>query len=292
MAINLGSISAKTTKALALSNLVLVSPQSTVGYQPQNPPNDDGTPSTAEQPPALLFNYEGEQSILLESDITDHYVEDNSSRQDQIALKPEVVQTQGFIGELNNVPPPGLGLLKTITDRLTVLTAFAPGLTTTAQNVYNQASAGYALAKNIQNTAVSAWSSIKNTALDSNGQSVIGANGLAVAESQNRQQTAFQQFYGYWAARTLFTVQTPWCVIEDMAIQRVRPVQDAEATDFTTFEVTFKRIRTAKTQLTNQNGLGFLDGRAASQAAGITDLGVNTPVLSKSLSSGLSSMFG
>jgi hypothetical protein len=278
---NLSALVPLTTAATALSNLILVSPQSVVGYQPQNPPSSLGQPSTAQQPPAFLFNYEGEQSVTIESDITDHFVENNTAIQDQIALRPEIVTTHGFIGELTNIAPPALAAVKAIADKLVVVGAFTPVLSATALLAYAQAFQAYQVAINARDAAVSAFSSLTNTG---NGQSVVGSNGLVTQPNQNKQQIAFQQFYGYWRNRTLFTVQTPWAVFLNMAIRSLRAIQGEDTRVITDFEISFKMIRTAQTvtvPIIRQNRLN-------SQSAGPTNLGTSTPVPSISLSTGLS----
>jgi len=290
MGINLSALAPITTAAQSLSNLVLVTPQDTQGYAPQNPPKPDGTVSTAPKPPSLIFNYEGEQTITLESEVTNHYVEDNTAVQDQIALKPEIVTAKGYVGELNNVPPPGLALLKTAADRLTSINAYAPQISTTATLAYAEAFFLYQTAANVANTAVSAWSSIGNAFSSSGGQSVIGSSGLKVGTNQNKQQIMFQQFYGYWKTRTLFTVQTPWAVFQNMAILRLRAVQDEDSKVITDFEITFQMIRTASTQTKAGILSSSLDGRASSQASGLVDLGTSSPVPSINLSSGFAGM--
>lgn len=290
MAVNLSALAPITTAATALSNLVLVSPQSTVGYQPQNPPNADGTSSTAEAPPSFVFNYEGEQTVTLESDITDHFVEDNTAVQDQIALKPETITTHGFIGELNDVPPAALQILKTAADKLTTIGAYTPQLSETALLAYSEAFLLYQVAANAANSAVSAWSSIGNLVSGSNGQSVVGSSGIEVASSQNKQQTAFQQFYGFWRSRVLFTVQTPWAVFQNMAIRSLRAIQDAETNVITDFEVTFKMIRNAATISLAGGIAAALSGRASTQANGLSDLGTSSPTSSTSLAGGLTQM--
>lgn len=290
MALNLSSLGPITTAATALSNLVLVSPQSTVGYQPQNPPSADGSPSVAQQPPAFLFHYEGEQTVVLESDITDHFIEDNTSIQDQIALKPETITTHGFIGELNDIPPAALALLKTAAEKLTVIGAYAPQLSETALIAYSEAFLLYQVGANALNSAVSAWSSIGNAITGSNGQSVVGSNGLTVESSQNKQQTAFQQLYGYWRNRILFTVQTPWAVFQNMAIKTIRPIQSAETDVITDFELTFKMIRMARNITLNGGNPISLGGQLNSQAAPETDLGTSSPTSSIGLSQGLAGM--
>lgn len=280
---NLSALSSLTTSATALSNLILVSPQANLGYQPQNRSSDP----TAQQPPSILFHYEGEQSVAIESDITDHYVEDNTAIQDQIALKPEMITTHGFIGELNNVTPAGLSLLKTAAEKLSVISAYTPGLSTTALLAYANAFQLYQVGSNAINAAVSAWSSITGT----NGENVIDSNGLVTSnQNQSKQQICFQQFYAYWRTRTLFTVQTPWAIFKNMAIKNLRAIQDAETRMITDFEVTFKMIRTAQTQ----NAFALIplfEGRSIAQASSETNLGTSTPVPSTSLNSGLNSNY-
>jgi len=264
---NLSSLAPLTTAATALSNLILVTPNENTGYQPMN------ANKTGQLPPTILFHYEGEQTLTLESDITDHYIEDNTAIQDQVTLRPEVVTTHGFIGELNDIAPAGLAPLQAIADKLTVISAYTPVLSATALLAYNEAFQLYQVGNNAVNSAVSSWSS-------------IFGNG-----TQTKQQQCFQLFYGYWQARTLFTVQTPWGRFSSMAIKTLRAIQDAETNVITDFEVTFKMIRTAVTANTPGIGQSF-QGRLFSQAFGQVNNGIQTPVPSLGLNTQLSSSFG
>lgn len=279
---NLSSLSPITTAATALGNLILVSPQKTVGYQPQNPPNPDGSPSTSQQPPAILFHYEGEQSATLESDITDHFIEDNSAVQDQIALRPPVITTHGFIGELNDIAPPALQIIKTLADKLLVISAYTPALTTTALIAYTEALLLYEVTQGVAQSAVAAWSSITGT----NGESVIGSNGLIQQNNQTKQQEVFQSFYGYWQNRTLFTVQTPWAIFQNMAIKSLRAIQDAETKMISDFEVSFKQIRTASTALSSVIQTSA-QGRAQFQSASGVNNGIQSPTNNTDFAAGL-----
>lgn len=285
---DLSGLTKYTTAATSLSNLILVNPQQKIGYQPQNPDPQ------AKPPPGLLFHYEGEQTVAVESDITDHYIEDNTAIADQIALKPEVITTHGFIGELNDIRPGPLGLLNTLANKLSIVDAYVPGLSTTAMNAVNQATALYQTGANVANSAVSAWSSITG----GGGENVIGSNGLQgdsfdaatgnVRNNQTKQQVMFQQFYGYWRARTLFTVQTPWAVFQNMAIKSLRAIQEPDSRVITDFEVSFKMIRTAATTTTSR--LTNFQGRALSQSSALANFGTQTPTSSISLSTGLTQM--
>lgn len=283
---NLSALEPITTKATALAGLVLVSPQSTIGYQPQNPPNADGTPSERQQPPAFLFHYEGEQTSVLESDITDHFVENNLAIQDQIALKPEVVTTRGFIGELNDVVPTALKPLKFAADKLYSVVAFEPELTVTALIAYNNAKLLYDTASTVLDSAVSAWNSLTG----GGGQSVINEQGITVENSQTKQQAAYQQLYGYWRSRTLFTVQTPWAVFQNMAIKSIRAIQDADTRMITDFECQFKMIRKARVEETLAQVSNVFQGRSGDQSASAVDNGTSAPKDSTSLGDGLVQM--
>lgn len=273
MALNLSALSNATNKATSLANLILVSPKQTVGYQAQNVPS--WKRDTAALPKALLFNYEGEQSARLSSDITDHYIEDNTAVQDQIAIKPIQITTQGFIGELNDVAPAALAPLKEAAEKLTAISAYTPSLSTTALLAYANAFQAYQVAKTVLNSASSAWASING----SSGASVINGSGLtSEASNQTQQQIYFQQFYAYWIKRQLFTIQTPWAIFQDMAIMDLQAVQNAETRMITDFTITFKQLRFAST-LTVENSFydnNNFEGRAFNQGANETNLGTST----------------
>jgi len=292
MAFNLSSLAPITTTATTLSNLVLVSPQAVVGYQPQNFNNNssfisNATAAQSFSSPALLFHYEGEQSVTLESDITDHYIEDNTAVQDQISIKPTVITTHGFIGELNDVAPIGNQIIQSLLSKLSLISSYTPALSITALNAYNQAFQAYQIALNAINAGVAAWASVNNLVGSGGfGENVVGNNGLTNAVTganastvykltQNRQQLAFQQFFAYQQSRTLFTVQTPWAIFQNMAILHLRAIQDAEFAQITDFEISFKQIRLASslslTNLTNNSVQGRL--QQATQANTVVNTG-------------------
>lgn len=291
---DLSALSNATTTIPALSSLVLVSPQKTVGYQPQNPSGTTDTDTASlpvTQPPALLFHYNGEERVDLESDITDHYADDNIAYQDMIALRPETVTVRGFIGELNNVPPAFLAPVKLAADKLGALSAYSPQLSVTALELYNAAFQVYQTAV----SAITAGMSTFNAITGGGGENVIGGNGIGnsfdaasgkVSNWQNQQQTVFQQFYGYWRARYLFTVQTPWAVFENMAIQRLQAIQEEGSSVITDFMVTFKMIRLVKSAYDAAD----YQGRAGAQSADLVDRGTASPTDSASFLDNLTSL--
>lgn len=282
---NIGALTTLTTSAAALANLVLVTPSATKGYQPKNPPTSLGFPSTAPLPPTFVFQYEGEQKIICESDITDHYTEDNVAIQDNIALKPEKYTTRGFIGELNNVVPEYLRILEQTALSLTLLDSYTPQLSPTALIGYTKALLAYEQASQAANSAVSAWTTLQNVFQGGSSQNVVGSGVITKGNQLNKQQTAFAELYGYWAQRTLFDVQTPWAVLTNMAIENMTSTQTEETNKISEFEVTFKSIRVAKTKTEAGNLSSIMSGRSASQAAGMQNNGTTTPQAAGSLGS-------
>lgn len=241
MALQLGQLSTLPTTAASLGNLVLGLAQSLnkniVGVQPQDAPLPVNFVPNA-QANAIIFDYEGEQSVTLESDITDHYVEDNSAIQDQIAIRPELITTHGYIGELNDILPASLQFLQTAAQSISYISGYAPSLSVTALNALNQATQAYNTANQLANLAVGTW------------KSIVGG------KSQNKQQEKFNQFYGYWQNRTLFTVQTPWNLFVNCAIKSLRAMQDENTQIVTDFEITFKVLRFSNTVIAGGVQLG------------------------------------
>lgn len=301
---NLTPYVAAATAAASLANLALVVPLSsqpaaTRGYQP----NPGATSSSSSDfgfdflsdlalPPALLFHYEGENVGLFESDITDHFVEDNTTIVDQIGLRPEIVTVSGYIGELTDILPLPLQILQTIANNLLLLDPYTPGLGPTAQEKLNQAVVLYESARSIANSSIAAWSSLSTAlseAITGNvGQEVVGGSGVFTVGDeavQNQQQIMFQQFYGYWIQRNLFNIQTPWAIFTNMAIKQLRAIQDADTRMITNFEITFKKIRTASTKIDTVSGIS--QGRTAMQGAPATANGTTSGVPGASLGSNI-----
>lgn len=269
MSVNLSALS--SLSSTLLSGIILVNPQRNIGYQPQNAPMSPGMGPLEGQSDNFIFNYEGEQSLILESDITDHYVEDNTSINDQIALRPEVVTTHGYIGELTDIAPPLLVPLRIAASKLTGIGAYAPSLSVTALRAYNTAILNYSSASQLINSAVDAWDSL-------------------TGETQNKQQKAFVKFYGFWKQRTLFTIQTPWNIMNNMAIKSLRAIQDPDTTMITDFEITFKKMNFSTTMTTG--GLQAGQGRFNNQAAPEIKLGSTSPFLGTNVSMNSFSLLG
>lgn len=273
---SLETLSNSMITAQALNNLILVWPQQKTGYQPESK-LFGGKTGTDER---FLFDYEGDNTITLSSEITDHYVEDNYAVQDHIALAPEVITTQGFVAEVNNNTNEASPLIKDLANKLGDIAAFDPQLSISAQRAYNQAFRAYQTLAILKRSAVAAWSNIAAGKVQgpteispglSTEQFVEATNNFS---TQNRQQIAFQKFYGYRKNRTLFTVQTPWAIFKNCAIQEIVATQDATTRFVSSFQVTFKPILTSQTATVDATDA--FQGRLSAQASEVVSSGNNS----------------
>ena len=216
---NIGDIYASTLAASsAAADLILVTPDEYTGFTPE---------SMFTVFEGFIFQIVGDEIVNVSSDITDHYVENNSALQDHISLKPITVTVSGFVGELNNVVPPALEGLKEITDKIGVLDAYIPSITNSSRRAFNIAQQVYALSQKIVHAAKVGF-------------------GVAV---MTKQQEAYNKLYNYWLNRTLFKVATPFGYFHNMAIQSIQATQGADSKHISDFSITFKEIKFADTKV-------------------------------------------
>ena len=212
----------------------------------------------------FLFDVKGRDELTLASNITDHYVENNSAIQDHIALKPITIRLNGFVGEVKNSYDVSTwqNTVATYAGKSTALSYLAPEITTQAKSVFNQMERLYGLYEKANDTVSNLYDKFKGTASD---------------QTETRQQAAFQYFKKAWETRQLFTIQTPWQTLKQMAIESLKATQDDETKYVTEFEVTFKQMRFANTLtrgLTNEEAAQIKAQKLNQQATTQQDKGV------------------
>ncbi len=221
--------------------------------RPQNPP-----PGIA----GFLFDIPDNDESSLTSDITDHFVEDNTSIQDNIALHPEQYTVRGLVGEIASLAPTAAtqaSLPQPLPINEFYLPTFSPGTDQAAIFARAAQDAGAATFASAQ----SLWSYYDNQAPQ--------------PPAQTKQAKVWGYLYQLWKGRQLFTVEMPWGFFTNMAILSMRAEQGDESRFRSTFTVTFKRIRFAGTATV---AAGVLAGRAGNMAAPVTNNGnaSQTPV--------------
>ena len=178
----------------------------------------------------FVFDITNKDDISLTSEITDHFIEDNTVINDHIALRPEIITVEGLVGELKLDIPPLLRALSDLNDKLTGFSGFLPELTAQTNEIYNQA-------EQILRTKEQAEQTIENLHNT--------FRGLDVAPKETLQSKAFSYFYSLWQSRRIFTVETPWNTFTNMAILNMK-VKQEDTKYISNFSMTFKKIRFAK----------------------------------------------
>lgn len=240
-------------------------------------------PANAKGLAGFVFDYEGETVVHHQSEITDHYTEQNTFVNDHAAQKPARVTLRGFVGELVDNPNVGvLGAINTIQSKLSTLPALLGKYTPAAVQKIAQAATKATQVVNKVDNAIS------------RAQNIVGLI-LGSTPSATKQQKAYQQLYCLWQANAVFTLETPFNYFRSVIIESMTFVQDDLTKEWSEISVTVKEVRFTGVQpqgpgISPQLAAQNLAGRAAQQGQAQTNQGKPTG-LTTSFSS-LFSSFG
>lgn len=222
---------------------------------------------------AFTFDYRGTDEINIDTEITDHWLEDNTAVQDHIGVKPTIVTVRGFVAELNLsgttlsfINKALSSVANSLTQVPSYLGHYTPGTIDNLQKAISQA----------QNIAIQ----IEQAA----ARAAQIAAFFPHAPAMNRQQAAYFQLSSLARARVVFTViagdnDNPFQVFDNMAIMSLRTVQPENIKGWSDFTVKMKQL-----QFTEDISLPVFTannaGRTASQAQPGTQNGATqgTPV--------------
>ena len=184
-----------------------------------------------------------EESIKLQNSITDYYTEDNSSIQDNIALKPITFSIDGIVGEKFLDVKTATTYGETISNVLGPVLAYLPDVT---DYVFQALIAGEAILKSGEKAIEEASETINK---------LFGGPTKDSETTLNKQEQAFLFFYSAYKARELMEVELPWCSLNNCAITSVELSQPAETRSYTNIKISFKQMNFAST-LGSSGGVG------------------------------------
>lgn len=219
-------------------------------------------------PPGIsgfVFDILDVEEVSLQSDITDHYIETNSAIQDHIAQKPIKFTLKGYVGELKQIFDNQSTTVFSQIAGLVPVAALLPNFNVQDAQVYTAIAEGAAQSQ----SAIAAIASISSLI-----PQLIG--------SVNLQQQAYVTLFGLWQNRTLCTVQTPFGLLTNMAIEDLRPSQGGDTRFVSSFSITFKQIQQVGTSVTqtaaspNPTGSGTQSGNQINNTTAINNA-VNPP---------------
>ncbi len=218
-------------------------------------------PKTAEGISGFIFDIPDTETLRLQSDITDHFTENNSFINDHIVRKPVMITLTGFIGEQVFRPPAGFpGAAQEISNRLSTVPAYLGDLTPGAVQV----------AQETVQKAQSVMSGI-NQAIDRVQNLVEAFDGLGSEDTL--QKKAYRTLFALWKSADLVTVQTPWNYYDNMVIQSISFRQDGDSKFISDISVTLKEFRVAEVRTVNYDDNQF-PPREEIQSGEVEDQGI------------------
>lgn len=180
----------------------------------------------------FAFDYQGDDTVSMDNEITDHFMEDNTASQDHIGVKPIMVTLRGLVSELalaqsvaNSVSAALASVENQLSQADAYLGSYAPG---TAQTMLAAITQAQSVAIQIEQAAARAAQI---------------ASFFLPGPQYNKQQTGYSQLNALYKARTLFTVFTPFEVFDNMAIVSVKATQPEKSRTTSDFTVTMKQLR-------------------------------------------------
>lgn len=179
----------------------------------------------------FVFDILDDEQVMIDSDITDHFVEDNYAIQDHWAQRPIKFNLTGYVAELTDLfPNASISILTTI-QSLNSIGGFFPTFSTQATQFYAKIAGVVAKVGQVVNQ-------IKNVA------DIVNRYGT----SATRQQQAYQTFLNIWLARQLCSIETPYGVFQNMAIESIRVTQKGTTKLISDFVISFKQINVVQTR--------------------------------------------
>ena len=211
------------------------------------------------------FHVPEKEQIKMQSDVTDHYVDNGTPVQDHIAKKPITITLNGFQGDyfysVNQIED----TLAKVIPTLALVKQFIPRLPDSTKQKLAQKYLQSSINKEIP------------VALQNNGtEYTLNSIDLFklfqdLYKLKSPQTRAFFFLESLWNSNAIFTVETTWKRYNNMLITDITPVRDNNA-DITEFSVSFKQINTTASLV---QSLENATGRTRQQLAQIANKGVD-----------------
>lgn len=186
-----------------------------------------------------VFDVPTGESVDLETDITDHYIENGSFVNDHAVNKPVKITLSGLKGELIFEPVQSEAEEKfsSIANKLGIVNAYAPELSP-------QGAQGVAVAAQSAAYAASQFEAIRQRV--SNLKKYFNGDDA----TETLQQKAFAELNAFRESKQIVTVQTPWAFYDKMMITTISARQNDKTNDYTEFTITLKEVRFADVRVT------------------------------------------
>lgn len=188
----------------------------------------------------FVFDVEGDTQSNLTAEITDHYLEDNTAVQDQIAIRPLEITLNNYVGELVFSPSNDTdSFTQQLTQKLTTVTNFLPALSDAATQAKETLSGGLG---SFSDFSLSDIPSLTEQASD------LWSLTRNLNPAADRQQQAYLYFKSLLDQKILVGLQTPFEYVTNMAVQSIQATQPESSRFISNFTITLKQIRVVSTE--------------------------------------------
>lgn len=185
------------------------------------------------------FSIKKDITVNLSAKITDHYVDNNTTIQQNIALEPITIILSGYVGE-KEFKTKEKSVIQQVTEVVSTVNSFLPLVSKgvqQAKNIFDSAKKNKGsfldLAKGNINSAVDIYSVFKTANIP-----------------QTNQSKAYNFFYSLYQAKQLVSLETPYRFFSQMAIQSIVAIQGEDTESISDFAITLKEVRTAQVSTT------------------------------------------
>ena len=206
----------------------------------------------------LGFDIYEEHKIELQADITDHYTEQNTAVQDNIANKPLMCTLRGLVAEQVAERADSKGEFVELFKKLTVINSYVPIVTQQARQLNNVITGQKADKVQLLDDSLGAGVDIFKTFKELN-------------PPKTKQAKAYNFLKALYDAKQLVGVDTPFGFLKNMAIQSLVITQGDNAFQ-SDLSVTLKQIRFATTQTIELDANQY-QSRTANQRSDVKNKG-------------------
>lgn len=184
----------------------------------------------------LKLHIYGAESIQLNADITDNYVESNVAFQEHIALKPKIFTVSGEVGELtwyknDRVESETLA----VAQKLVPVVSFMPPISKKATAIQDKAMKIIGVVDSLDNFANRVWQLLSNEDVDT------------------EQKKSCKYLMVLWEARTPINIKTPFGTLRNYVIQNIEFTQPERTKDKSKVKISFKEFRVVKEKINEFN---------------------------------------
>lgn len=202
----------------------------------------------------------GTETMSLNADVTDYYVENNIAYQDHIALKPKVFTISGEVGELTWFRNEKVNsIIYAVEQKLYPVVSFLPPISKQASAIQSKALKIMGVVDSLDNFANRVWGLLSNDDVDT------------------EQKKSYKYLMSLWQRRVPVDITTPYGRIKNYVIQSIEFTQPDRTVDKSQIKISFKEFKTVieKRSRVDQKKL---QGRKSAQQAAKQNKGTTTGV--------------